>query len=108
MRTSCQWESSQDEKERRAVKIVLLRRGLKVRDLARMTGRTPALISNLLCGNDPHWPGRAAVNKALGLPLFSNKNRPRRPILKRSRRLSRAAIKKARPAPAAATVCKRR
>jgi transcriptional regulator with XRE-family HTH domain len=75
-----------DEKERAAVKIVLLKHGWKVSDLARMTGRTPAMISNLLCGNDAYWPARAAVNKALGLPIFTKANLPRPAVRKTGRR----------------------
>ena len=86
MRTSCQgWELSGDEKERATVKIRMIEHGLKVRDLAALTGRSSVSISNLLCGNDPYWPGRAAVNAALGETIFSNANLPRRAPRKRIR-----------------------
>jgi hypothetical protein len=79
-----------DKKERIALKIRLLQRGLNYRDLAKMTGRSPGLIANLLCGNDPYWPGRAAVNAALGEPIFSKRNMPGPAVRTKARRARRS------------------
>lgn len=73
-----------DEKERTALKIRLLQRGLNYRDLAKMTGRSQGSIANLLCGNDCYWPARSAVNAVLGELIFSKRNMPRRPVRKKT------------------------
>jgi len=54
----------------RLVRAELARRGLRVRELAAMVGFPPRRISNVLCGNDPSWPPRAAINRALGRTFF--------------------------------------
>lgn len=57
--------------ESRALKVLLIQRGMKHTALAEMVEYPPGQVANLLCGNSYSWPLRAAINKALQKKIFS-------------------------------------
>lgn len=59
------------------LKIRMLQRRLTYRDVARMAGIHPRVVSNVLCGNDRNWPPREAINRAFAEKIFVNRPRPR-------------------------------
>lgn len=54
----------------RLVRVEMARRGLRLRHLAALAGFSAKRLGNCLCGNDPSWPPRAAINRALGRTFF--------------------------------------
>lgn len=58
-----------------ALKIELVRRGWRGRDLAEKAQVHHRVIRNLMAGNNHCWPPRAAINQALGQAIFKKRNK---------------------------------
>jgi hypothetical protein len=52
------------------LRIEMIRRGLTYRQLAEIIGRDKQQVANVLTGNNPSWPIRAAINRALRKRIF--------------------------------------
>lgn len=63
-------KDSERAAELKTARVLLAQKGWKVADLARETRFSRHRLSSLLCGDDPSWPIRAGVNKALGYDVF--------------------------------------
>jgi hypothetical protein len=85
---------AQEKRALVTLKIRLLERGWDYRDLAKATKRNPRYVANVISGNDPWWPVRAAINRALGEKIFT-----KRPPSRAGRKAKNVATKTAAPSP---------
>jgi hypothetical protein len=60
------------------LRVVMAQRGLDSVELARLAGVHPRTLQNTLAGNNPFWPVRAAINRALRQRVFDAAYHPRR------------------------------
>lgn len=68
--------------EANAARMLLYQRNMTVPELAELAGLNAKVVWNVLCENNPSWPPREAINKALGVEIFAKPTR--KPAFRRS------------------------
>ena len=61
---------SEPNTETELLRIQMIQRRLDSQRLAQMSGVPLRTVQNILSGNNPSWPPRAAINQALGQKIF--------------------------------------